>query len=412
MMAMARAGGQLAASRFAAAEPLPAALAVAPVNKIGLDLNRPINGRQPSEVVANPSLIAETGAGWVRLNFVLQDAASPDDAQWQATYARIIGDFRAAGMKVYGLIGGEAVKTPLGRRLLDSVQQKTADGTRGEAEAWLQEYEHNFLQIVRRFGAEVPYFESFNEPDNWAIAGEQRAVVHPTWFAQMLDCLWHAVKQEGLPVKLVSGPLLGMFHHQPSGEAAPAYLRQVYDEGRRLGWHSAGRFPFDSVGYHLYLKPHQQTDFANGHEHPEPMDWDAHAQRVAEHYATFIRAIRKAVRDNEGPASEKRLVISEMGWDSADDSEGRLAFQAASVALGLQLLADDPAVELGFWFCTRDFPENHKGLFGSQAPLAQARKPAFAAFRAFCRQRFGVAGPADGPAPTGLFLGEHGSFKW
>ena len=366
------------------------------VNKIGIDLNRPINGRQRSEVVSKPHLIAETGVGWVRLNFALQDAASPDDPQWQATYDSIINDFKNAGLRIYGLIGGEAVQLPVERRLLDSVARKTNNGSRGEAEEWLDLYEHNFLQIVKRYGDRITHFESYNEPDNFSIPSVSAAVVHPTWFAHILHRVFHRVKPAFPHIKLISGPLLGHFHHQPSGQAAPTYLRQVYAEGQReFGWHSTGRFPFDGLGYHLYVKPNQQTDFAHGAEHAALMDWETHAQRVRDYYRAFTNAILAVVQENEGAHSPKRLFLSEMGWTNGADNDALLTFHAQSVALGLGLMADDPRVELGFWFCTRDFPDHHFGLFRSGMPLENAKKPAFDTFRAFCTERFGHPQPAQ-----------------
>ena len=356
-------------------------------DKLGIDLNRPIQGRTPSEVVSNPDLVAETGAGWVRLNFVLQDASGPDDAAWLATYDTIIDGLLSAGLRIYGLIGGEAVKTRLDSRLLHSVQQKTNDGSVSEAEEWIEEYVSNFHAIVKRFSDRVSYFESFNEPNNWAIPGISAAVVHPTWYAHMLDRIDASIEPEFPAVTLVSGPLLGHFHHQPSGESAALYLRQAYDEGRRLGWHATGRFPFDGIGYHLYLKPNQHSDFLDGIEHHQPMSWESHAERVRGYYDGFNEAILDVVRMNEGSQSNKQLYISEMGWDAQDNSPGWLSFQANSVGLGLDLLASDSRVALGFWFCTRDFPGNSMGLFLSGVPLRDGRKPAYDAFQAFMQSR-------------------------
>ncbi|MFN8445625.1 MAG: M12 family metallopeptidase [Caldilineaceae bacterium] len=386
-----------AAPAIALAQPLQQNAATSRINKIGIDLNQPIFGRQPSEIANNPQLLAQTGAGWVRLNFVLEQAGSPADPEWQATYGRITDNYLAAGFQIYGLIGGQAVKTPLEQRLLHSVQLKSANGSRGEAEAWLDEYEANFLQIVQHFGDRVKHFESFNEPNNWAIPGVMAPVVDPTWYAHILQRIYKRVKSAFSDVKLISGPLLGHFHHQPSGRAAPDYLRQAYEEGRRLGWHNSGKFPFDGIGYHLYLKPNQQTDFSNGAEVPGSMTWEMHAEKVRGYYNTFTKAMLQVVKENEGANQQKRLFISEMGWDSADNSEHWLAFQARSVELGLGLMSDDPQVALGFWFCTRDFPGENKGLFKGSSPLAQANKPALAAFQSFCSKRFGPAQPVQQP---------------
>ena len=85
--------------------------------KIGIDANRPVHPKtgEIQAQVADPDVIASTGAGWVRLNFILRpwdhphDETLHDGRTWAETYRQLISGFREKGLKVYGLIGCEAM---------------------------------------------------------------------------------------------------------------------------------------------------------------------------------------------------------------------------------------------------------------------------------------------------------------
>ncbi len=91
----------------------------------------------------NPTLIASSGAGWVRLNFTLGPWSSPEDETphgslglgWTETYRTIVDNLSGQGLQVYGLIGGESVQSaePVG------------------SDAWLTAYVYNFVAIVDRY---------------------------------------------------------------------------------------------------------------------------------------------------------------------------------------------------------------------------------------------------------------------
>ena len=164
-------------------------------HKFGVDANRPIvvepGTRLGSlaDTVADPKAIAETGAAWVRVNFVLGPWLSPTDRSrfqgrtWAETYATIIDRFREQGLNIYGLIGHEAVKT-LPDFFRDARSQMTP-GDVATAQNWLTRYAATFSEIVGMFAGRVAIFEMFNEPDDWH--GASRPWIHPTWFAEMLD---------------------------------------------------------------------------------------------------------------------------------------------------------------------------------------------------------------------------------
>jgi protocatechuate 3,4-dioxygenase beta subunit len=357
-------------------------------HKIGLDANRPIitepgsNQGALASTVSTPAWIADTGASWVRVNFVLGPWASPDDQRrfhgrtWRQAYQTIIDSFASKGLNIYGLIGHEAVKT-LPDFFRDSMSA-TPPQERIRAERWIDNYVTTFGQIAALFGDQVRTLESFNEPDDWH--GSHRPWIHPTWFAVMLDRLYREVKERRNlgNLTLVSGPLQGL---EINNNLAPTqYLRDTYEYGQQqLGWGMPDRpYPFDGVGYHLYIR-----------EGYDP-NWTEHEYTVRQLYSRYMNGMLRVIRAAEGPQSTKKLYISEIGWPSNRDTEEERTFQARNVSLALDLMASDPSVAIGIWFCTEDFDPGLRsyGLYRNKQVSAAGRKPSFHAFATFC-QRFG-----------------------
>jgi hypothetical protein len=368
------------------AEPQPARL------KIGVDANRPLHpktGRIEAQV-ADPQIIASTGAGWVRLNFVLGPWSGPDDETlfdgrtWAQAYDQIIAGFRRQGLQVYGLVGAEAMPTGPG----DRFRSPPPNGrTRAE---WLDRYVDQFVAIVRRFHQDVAVFESLNEPDDWH--GQDRNWIHPAWFAVMLQRLYTAVRQhpELEQVHLVSGPVQGL---ESNRNAAVTYLLRTYRAGKAwFGWGRPGMpFPFDGIGYHLYVEGGFVTDQAR------------QERTVRTTCRRYLAGLQQLIRQEEG--RDRPLYVSEVGWSSRLEVRvnrrreelleirRREAFQAGCLRAGLQTLVADPQVAVAFWFCTQDFGTATRpiyyGLYRPGKPGPRTRKPAFYAFREVCD---GIAG--------------------
>ena len=350
--------------------------AVTARQKLGVDANAPIDAATGaiSSQLADPGIMAGMGPGWVRLNFILGPWQSPLDGTrhngltWQQTYRKIVDGLRARGLRIYGLIGHEAVRAFPGRRFRDPPTGNPA------ADEWLRQYAAAFADITRLFHDAVDVFETFNEPDNWTrLAGEgandpawHRAWVHPEWFAAMLQAIWERVRAEPRTagVRIVSGPLQGL----DTGNGARDYLRRLYRAGKkRYGWGQVGGqagkpsgvpFPFDGVGYHLYIAQNP----------PNP------AKDVPAKYNQFTVELRQVIADEEGAG--KPIFVSEMGWQSSIGE----AKQAECLQAGLRCLLNDPGVALGIWFCTRDWTQSW-GLY-RPGPLSPAnRKPAYATLK-------------------------------
>lgn len=363
-----------------------------PPHKLGLDANRPVHPDGPQRgaptPTVDPAIFADAGAAWVRLNFMLGPWSSVDDGTrhngktWLETFDGLVDAFRARGLQVYGLVGRESVKTNLDGRL-DTLfrfpEERMSPADRDAASAWIAQYAAAFGRIAQHFAGRVGVLESFNEPDDWH--GMQPSAelpspnwIHPQWFARMLQAIHDKVRGElGIDgVKLASGPLQGL----SQGNGAASYLARTFAEGqRKLGWGRDGRgFPFDGVGYHLYIVPEFNADFG------------AHRAAVRARYAQYKQEMLNAIRNAEGTTSPKPLYISEIGWESNDDNDADLRFQADNVPLALEILSADPDVAVGIWFSTEDFEINQGqrqfyGLHRRGNVTPAGRKPAFAAYR-------------------------------
>jgi len=362
--------------------------------KLGVDANQPIIVEGPMQGapaprVGDPDLIASCGAAWVRLNFIRGPWSGPGDQNrhqgrtWAETYGLLVDQFLEKGLNVYALVGHELMeaapdffRVPRGQMSAHEIAQ---------AQGWIEAYAETFLEVVRLFHERVKFFESFNEPDDWH--GQQRPWIHPSWFAAMLQAIYRKVKLEtGIQdVVLVSGPLQGL---EINGNVGPTtYLRQAYMSGKQeFGWGQPGRpYPFDGVGYHLYIKEAFNAD------------WDRHELEVRQMYRQYVDGMLGVIRSAEGdPHSPKQLYISEIGWPSNGNTPEEWEFQAKSLSLALELMNDDPAVALGIWFCTEDFAPGHKfyGLYHMGNVNPEGRKPAFGAYKATADRLRAALAPA------------------
>ena len=347
--------------------------------KIGIDANLPLVTDGPdqgslSPTVADSSVIADTGAGWVRINFVLGPWQDPLDntkyqaRTWAEAYGAIIDGFIQKGLGIYGLVGHEAIKQDPGDRFRLPPEQLSPEAVQS-ANAWIQQFVTNFVSVVRLFHDRVKVFESFNEPDDWR--GSDRNWIHPVWFAKMLQEIYVAVRRDPTlnDVKIISGPLQGL---EINHNGAASYLARTYEEGKkRFDWGNGVPFPFDGVGYHIYTLEGFNSN------------WAEHEAAVKRTYRQYVDAMRDVIRGAEG--REKPLYVSEIGWFS---NGGIDQWQADNLTLGLGLVAQDTAVALGIWFCTQDFGNDadgkYYGLYRKGALIPANRKPSYFAYKALC----------------------------
>lgn len=322
-----------------------------------LDANAPINASN-GNISAPVQAIADTNTQYVRVNFILGPWTSPADATrrgsqkltWFETYDQIINGLVSRGVKIYGLIGAEAVRSSSGLN----------------TDQYVNDYTANFVSIVDHFKDRVRVYESFNEPNDWA--GGTSAQVTPYWFARMLEQIYRSVKLESghaadpaWQVALVSGPL---FSHDM--DTVAPYFSQVYSEGiNNLGWGDLktqnGTYPLDGVGYHIYVS--QGTT-----------DADAIKGKISEN----LNAIWGVIQSYEGSQTPKKLWVSEMGW-SSDYLDGE-AGQAQNMQASYDYLLPDARIALISWFCLTDFPGAGYGIFKMGSFRESDKKAAWQTF--------------------------------
>lgn len=348
---------------------------------IGLDGNQPINienGRINPQV-ADPSIIADTGTGWVRINFILGPWTSPDDTTargpnhltWEQTYRQIINGFRQRNVKIYGLIDETAAFTSLN----DQLREPPAWPSSGlPMNSWIDEYVENFAKIVAMF-PDIEIFESFNEPDDWHA--ETRNWIHPEWFAVILQRIYDEVRRES-HVKLISGSVQGLTINDNAGAR---YLDAVYQTGQtKLHWGTTGRpFPFDGVGYHIYVA----EDFT--------ADQAAQDKKIRNAYRSYLSEVLQKLQKHH--LGSKQLYISEMGWHTnGPNRDAREKFQADSLHTAFDFLRSNPdiAPHIAYvsLFCTQDFDattnDKYYGLYRTSGVTVNDRKAAYNTFKSIC----------------------------
>jgi hypothetical protein len=322
------------------------------MRKVGLDINRPIDlNTGKINPTVNPELASEVA--WVRVNFVLGPWLSPDDPDWRATYGDIVQRYLDRGIRVYGLIGHEAAKTHPDTLF----QEDHPHSEPPEAQAWIETYVYNFVSIVSHFRRKVSWFESFNEPNNWY---QGRPLVSPYWFAKMVGAIYRAVKLDGGfdEVTLITGPLFSHNNEDVENENSigSRYLQDTFRAGKEFhGWEdirvAAGSYPLDGVGYHLYVD-----------QGPDKTP-DAISETIG-HYLDEIFGI---LSQEDDMAAEKKIYVSEFGWQSHVVGEEK---QEVNLRAAFDVLGNDPRVGAAIWFSTQDFPDlqqpegwNRFGLF-------------------------------------------------
>ena len=324
---------------------------------IGIDTNAPISAAT-GDIAVPAQVVAETCARYVRVNFILGPWAAPHDATlhgsgnltWFQTYDQIVNSFVSRGVKVYGLIGAEAVHS-------------SAGGVNNEQ--YVQDYKANFVEIVGHFKDRVRIYESFNEPNDWA--GGSSAQVEPYWFARMLEQIYLGVKYEdnhtsdsSWQATLVSGPL---FSHDL--DTVAPYFQDVANAGKsQLHWENVktltGSYPLDGLGYHIYVRQGSS----------DPVD-------IRNKMKSNLDSIWEAFTDLEGAGTHKKIYVSELGWTTDYVTE---TVQADNLDTSFNFLRQDSLVQLVIWFCLKDFPSGHYGIFRQSGLNVSDRKPSWYRF--------------------------------
>ncbi len=304
------------------------------LSMVCIDIGQPINPNT-GQVQIDFNLIYNSCTPCIRLNFILGPYNSPDDPQWQQTYNQIVNTLVSANITIYGLIGHEAVKNndPL---FLCYLSQENSN--QNNVDQWVNEYVYNFVSIVDKFKDRIRVFESFNEPNNWWVnVCGQTAIVHPKWFAYILQQVYLNVKyfnnhwgDPAWQVTLISGPLLT--HDLDNGST---YLDNTYWYGKNVwAWdwtkQQTGSYPLDGIGMHIYVQ--------QGNTDPNV---------ISSAMQNNINALWNTIVSYEGAGTLKKIWVSEFGWQSSAVGQNG---QASNMQTGFNTLNNDNRIALATWY--------------------------------------------------------------
>ncbi len=273
------------------------------------------------------NLVAESGAKWVRLNFVGSNwAAGSSDVN---TYNNIINAYRNKNIKIIGLIG---------------IQSVSGGYDRNHPENFTQKFTDTASDIVARFGDRVKVYELFNEPNDWA--GGSSSQVPEKYFATYLASIYQRIKidQGRGDIFLNSGPLFSFDLNNGS-----SYLQNTYNEGKNLSgslnWNTikskTGSYPLDGVGYHIYV--------AQGGGDQSQVETKVKANLDS------IKSVLNRVD------SGKKMWITEFGWGTGLGGMNE-TIQASNLEKAYSVFKNYPAVRMAMWFTLQDFDGSKWGL--------------------------------------------------
>ena len=326
-----------------------------PCSFYGMNAGAPVS---QGDVLLDEELAKEikgAGVGSVRVSFRL-DGAADWDAGKLSEYDDIIDAVLAAKLEPVGLLAYDAVQ--------------------GGQDAWnddpdedgLNDYVDSFAGtsqvLFAHFKGRVRQWEIWNEPSCWSspdhATDPQNAgctYLLPRVFSRMMAEVF--VRNEALfaqgAVSMIAG---GLFASDLGGSSSPAtdYLAEVYSDGV---WDSlqasvGRRYPWDRLGYHLYVDQGVETDGAT--------------------MAAYLSAVR-ALAGQKGDTAP--FSITEIGWTTLEVSED---VQAANLKEAMDLLSARADVADAHWFSFRDAPASD--LYFGLTTEGGAPKVALAAMRA------------------------------
>jgi hypothetical protein len=310
--------------------------------------------------------LAESGAGWVHINFRLGAFAN-----WKETtsfgysalslYDKVIANARNNNLKVLGLLSNEAWQGYFEHWQAGSVEVGGGNGSNG----YIEDYARHAAGVVAPyFAGRVDAWEIWNEPN---LTG---TYMYPSNFAQLLAQSYTAVKQAGATnAKLISGGIASQeaaWGAITSASSGADYLTQTYARGRELAgpmdWDSIkaayGAYPLDDIGQHIYIDGSKAT--------------------TSSRIDTALSLLRNAYVQAEGGSTPKMTHITEMGWATNRVSE---SIQATNLETAYARFRTTSYVQRAYWFFLRDEPP--AGLYFGLLRSNGTAKPAWKSYQTF-----------------------------
>jgi hypothetical protein len=213
--------------------------------------------------------------------------------------------------------------------------------------------------------------------------------IYPSNFAWLLKLSDAAIKQakasavvisggllgtdpSGTPATVVQGQLRQVVKHASSGPVAgaqttsctstvpsgAAYLCSTYQAGIAYASWTAGQYPLDAIGQHLYIDNSTTTSSSK--------------------ITTYLQDVRNVYVVYEGNATAKKTQVTEVGWSTGFVSS---RVQALNLQTAFQTFKSTSYVARSYWFNVQDIPE--ASLYYGLVTSNGTQKPSFTAYQKY-----------------------------
>jgi hypothetical protein len=263
--------------------------------------------------------IQNTGAGWVRFDF-LWTAIEPNNNQWSfARYDKVVTAVRSHGLQILGELD---FTPPWARSAACASTDKCPPGN-------IPEWQEFITTTVSRYKANVSHWEIWNEPN---LSGFWATGPDPAAYTALLQASYPAVKAGDPNALVISGGLAPAGTRDADRYPPLDFLKGMYAAGA----HGS----FDAFGMHPYTYPYTPDEpasynnfgnlglfydvmVANGDQDKQVWSTEAGAPT-----GTFVGSDRRAIPE---------------------------AQQALTAARVYAIAAQRPWMGPVFWFCFRDY---------------------------------------------------------
>jgi len=355
--------------------------------------------------------MVQAGAGWVRINFRLgacfSDWTTPTTTCQNTAYAptataiydTLVSTALSDHLVVLGLLSNESWP--------GSQADWTANNSENAGGNGSNTYISSFATsaagyLATHFAGKITQWEVWNEPNAWTSNPSPGvftggSFIYPSNFAWLLRQSYSTMKSASASNVVISG---GLFGTDPSGTPAtvvvhgtrqqvikhasisspfsPAptattssstsctstvpsgasYLCDTYQMGlTRANW-TAGAYPLDAVGQHLYINYKTTTSSTN--------------------MTMYLQDVRNAYVAYEGQTTTKQTQVTEVGWSTASVSNH---VQATNLQTAFQTFKRTAYVARGYWFDVQDIPEAN--LYYGLVTSTGTQKQAFGAYQKY-----------------------------
>jgi hypothetical protein len=354
----------------------------------------------------------QAGAGWVRINFRLGTCFS----DWTSTgcngktalqtYDQVVNNAASLNLRVLGLLSNESWPGAQTNWTANNAENAGGNGDN----PYVQDFALNAAGVLASHfdgtgGPLVSQWEVWNEPNAWTSNPSPGvytggSFIYPSNFAWLLARSYAAMKSANPPAVVISG---GLYAHDagtigalaigaapltpatviPGGmyaddgttlvkqssyttrssstcsssvSSGADYLCNAYREGiTHAGW-TAGAYPLDAVGQHLYLDQFTTTSGTN--------------------ITTYLRDLHNAYRVFEGAGTSKQIQVTEVGWSTANVPA---TVQVQNLQIAYATFRLTGYVGRAFWFDVQDLPE--ASLYYGLMDTNGVHKPAFTTYQ-------------------------------